>query len=144
MALTQAGLNTELTTDPAALGYGPLISTENWTELAALLNAPKAGFTISVGVLPSYRVVAAIKQSDWDALTASERTYLSFVVQAGQVQCDAGEVRAALAGLFPAGSVTRANLVAMVDRPGSRAEEVFGTGVVITYEDVIRAVRGGI
>jgi hypothetical protein len=144
MPVNHTALGAELQSDPAGLGYAPLLTATNWTALAALLNAPKASVKLSVGVQPSYRVVAAINRAEWDALAAAAKNYLSFVIQAGEVDLGPGEVRTALSALFPAGSATRTSLLALVDRVGSRAEELFGAGVVVTYEDVIRAVRGTI
>lgn len=142
--MNYAALKTEVETDPAALGFAPLVAAENWQGCAALLNAPKAGFKLPIGVQPSYRVVGAVKRSEWDALTAADKNYLTFLIQAGDVDLSASEIRTALGAIFPAGSVSRANLLALVDRSGSRAEELFGAGTIIGYEDVIRAIRGGI
>ena len=38
--------------------------------------------------------------------------------------------------MFPAGSGTRARLIALASRNGSRAEQLFGVGVQITHADV--------
>jgi hypothetical protein len=140
-----AALKTELQTDPAALGYAPLLAVQDWTGLAAKVNALHAGFTIAPGLVASYRIVGAIVKAEFDALAAADKTYLNFIVQPPDVDVSqTSQVRTALGGLFGAGTATRSNLVALASRPGRRAEELFGLDVKVTVEDCIRAIRGSI
>jgi hypothetical protein len=49
-------------------------------------------------------------------------------------------VIANLQGIFPAGSPTRNRLIALAVRNGSRAEQLFGTNVVVSSGDVAAAL----
>lgn len=51
------------------------------------------------------------------------------------------QVQTNLQAIFPAGSGTRTRLVALATRQGSRAEQLFGTGTVLTDEDIGIALR---
>lgn len=132
-------LKSELENDPALLGYGPFIAAGNHTGLAALLNAPKVGVVVGRGVVPAHEVVDAIVPGEYASLVAAERDYLLMVVAGGTVNLGDGQTRAALKVLFGAGTVTRANLIALADRTGSRAEEL-GFGEV-SEADVVAALR---
>jgi len=46
-------LKTELTTDPAGLGYAAHLATGSFSPIVDLLAAARAGFTVFRGVLPS-------------------------------------------------------------------------------------------
>jgi hypothetical protein len=132
-----AALKVELQTDPASLGYAVLLAAGNDAALAGLLNAPRP-VTIPAGPVESYLVVAAIKRAEFDALTAPDRTYLSFIITPALVNLGVGEVRTALAVLFPPGSATRTNLVALASRPANRVQEI-GLGESATVADVLAA-----
>ena len=144
MAINDVALKSELDNDPTALGYAALINRPDpdWTGVVTLLNAPRSTIKLHNGVQPSYRIVSAINRAEYDALQTAAKNWLSFVIQAGSVNLAPGEVRTALGVLFPVGSVTRANLLALADRDASRAEQLFGEGAVIRFEDAVRASRG--
>lgn len=144
MTVTLAALRAELQTDQAALGYAGLLNGEitDWAALAAVINQPRPGIVVQRGVVPGYMVMGAVRGTDFDALNAGGKEYLRALLAPGLVDLDAIEVRAALAVLFPGGSSTRTNLLALVDRPGSRAELLWGRGTVVTVDELARAWRG--
>jgi hypothetical protein len=51
-------------------------------------------------------------------------------------------VRTILASIFGAGSATRTALLALQTRKGSRAEQLFGSGVTVSDNDIAIALRG--
>lgn len=143
MAIDYAALKTELQTDPQTMGYAPLIADGSDNQLAALLNAltgPGAG-AVDRDILPAYEIVDAVVQAEYDPLTAAQKQQLLLITGAGQVNIRATNTRAALAAMFGPGTTTRANMLALQTRTGSRAEVLFGIGTVITADDVAIALR---
>lgn len=125
-------LKTEITTDPLGRGYASLGDV----EIAASLNRPDRQpnrDTLDAGLL-----VASIVRSEYAALGNGEKDYLRLIAMAQTLPLTQ-TVKVELSAIFPAGSQTRANLVALMKRPGSRAEEL-GFGHV-TPSDVADAKR---
>ena len=133
-----AALKTELKTDPANMGYAALMAIGNDVGLAALLNAPKVGVSVPVGFIPSEQVVAALNGSELNALTAAQKDTLRVYFTPATVDALPGSApRTYLLSLFPGGTATRAALVALVDRIGTRAEELgFGS---VSSDDIARS-----
>lgn len=144
MPIDPATLKTELTTDPANLGYASPVAAGNDVTLADLLNQARAGATYQVyrGVVPSYEVINNTDPADWVALTAAEKQRYQTLTGAGQVDVSQPNVRNTFGAMFAAGTATRANLTAMAVRQASRAEILFGTGTVVTVADISFALRG--
>jgi|GEM_PF-5236848 len=135
-----AALRFELLSDPLRLGYAPLIASGADQTLADTLNAPRAGVVAQVVTVPATDVVNCIAPAEYNALTAAGRDYLAFVVSPQTVTVvPGGQVRMGLKALFPAGSTTRANLTALLDRPGSRADQL-GLDAV-TADHIATALR---
>lgn len=132
-------LRAELLNDPAGLGYAPLIASGSDALLAARLNDPLSGYTVSRGVVPAYAVTSAIPASEFSLLPPANREYLSMLVSAGEVNLD-GQTRTDVKNLFGTNTQARANLTALADRLGSRGEQL-GFGL-ITDTDIAVALRG--
>ena len=88
--------------------------------------------------LDSGLLVASIVRSELTALAAADKEYLRLVAMAQSLPLTA-TVKAELGAIFPNGSTTRTNLLALLKRPGSRAEEL-GLGFV-TASNVADARR---
>ncbi len=140
MTINYSQLKTEIQTDPAALGYAPFIASGSDNAIADLLNAVGA-FSINRTRIPAVEVVNAIVPTEWTALTADEKNRISFIVSAGEVDASAANTRSAFLAAFAGGTTTRANLVALQTRPGSRAEALFGSGTFVSADDVAKALR---
>lgn len=129
-----AALKTEITSDPASIGYAAVNGDHD--AIAKLLNQPQRTIdaeTINGGVL-----VSCLDKVEFAALSAADKAYLNLFVTAGDVPVTAN-VRRALRALFPAGSETRNRINAVTRRAGSRAEELgFGR---VTESDVADALR---
>jgi hypothetical protein len=109
----------------------------NHQAIANALNQPQAGITVRRGPAPSHMVMSAIIGTEFASLAAGPRDYLMALVSAGLVDLSNDNVRSALGAAFPAGTTSRANLIALADKtPASRAEQMFGVGTVITVADV--------
>lgn len=125
-------LKDELTNDPLTRGYVAL-SDE---EAADRLNVPDR--EPDRDTLDSGLLVAAIVRAEYDALTAPAKDYLRLIGMAQTLPLTA-TLKTQLGAIFGAGTATRANLLSLLKRPGSRAEEL-GLGRV-TPSNVAAAKR---
>lgn len=113
-------LKSEITSDPALLGY----AGKSDQEIADLLNSQATGRTIVRTVIPSHEILEATVPGEWAALTAAEKQRYQTITGAGQVNLRGSNTRSALAAMFGAGTTTRANLIALQKVVVSRAEEL--------------------
>lgn len=138
----QAALKTELTTDPKGLGLGAMTDT---AAAAKLNQAGASSETLPNRVLESFEFMRCVKMSEFDAVfstwTAGQKEWFARLVSTGKVDVGNTQVKTDLVTLFPAGTaaVTRAAVLAVTTRTASRAEVLFGAGVIIQYFDVARA-----
>jgi hypothetical protein len=139
-----ASLKTELTTDPASLGYAPLIVLGSHNQISALINAvgdtdvqlpsmDRDSFLTAVlpGVIRLASLDVAI-QSKWDRLLAVARAASVISIAA---------VTGIMAMAVSDGVMTSDEVAGIGKRKGSRAEVVFGAGVVVFTDDVSLALR---
>ena len=127
-----AALKTEIQTDPATLGY----TGKTHEQISALLTTPNRQAnreTLDAGLL-----VAAIVRAEYDVLLAPAKDYLRLIAMVGTLPLTAN-LKTELQGIFAAGSATRANLVALLKRPGTRCEELDLPNA--TTSDVADALR---
>lgn len=141
--MTDAELKAELTTDPAAMGY----AGKSAQQIVNLLNGPKPGVTFPAIVpkatllkimgLGPFRAAALNdpKKTGWLQSLANIRS-----LDQGLIPSEPG-VAELLAQAVADGVVT-ASEKAMIDaqgtRPGSRAEELWGEGTVLSLNTVAR------
>lgn len=141
MAIDYAVLANEINTDPNTLGYAPFVSAGDDMGVAALLNQIRAGISITKSYVPIEDVLAAIVKTEFDSLTSANKTVVDQFVRGTRVKTGDANMRTTMAALFASGTTTRANLVALATRTGSRAEVLFGENTAITHADVARALR---
>jgi hypothetical protein len=163
MAITPAALRSELLSDPTSLGYAPLVAARDDQGLADLLNLPRDGtnggpaITVRRADIASRDIWEAIEVTDFPALSGNpsatqlsrERQYLAWLsglaaIPRVRLLNDDGSntpVIANLQAMFPGGSGTRARLTALAQRPGSRAEQLFGRDTFVTIADVAEALN---
>lgn len=138
-----AVLTTELQGDPLALGYAAPLGAGSLGLVADVLNLVRPAVTIRRGIVTGAAIIGALDVAEFNALTQLQLTRLMVVCSAsGGVDTGADGTRAILGALFPPGS-SRTALVALADRIGSRAEQLFGFGTVVTVNDVARAIGRG-
>ncbi len=148
MALNYTALKNEILTDPSVpqIGYAPFVASGADANIAELLNAAITGNAIFRNDVRSEEIWEAINATEFNALTSIALQRLSLILaQAGArgaLDVRGTNLRGMLGGIFPAGSATRAALVTLSARNGSRAETLFGTGVFIAPDDVAKALRG--
>ena len=153
-ALTPAQISqlaTELNTDPAGLGYSPLVAAGRDAALVDALNQVRPGgaFQVDRERVPTWAIFGSIDAAEFLALTATQREQLLVLLNAGQVDLSNANIRNILVccgagagtGIFANPSATRTNLIALAKRQGSRAEVLWGSGTVVNGRDVSLALR---
>ncbi len=136
-------LNTELTTDPTALGY----AGKSDAEAADILNLRRASINVRrADILPA-EVLEAIDSRDFEATpNTAHIAWFESVTQLRSIKLEnddgsatraLGNLRRLLQAADTQGS--RARLAAVATRQGSRAEQLFGRDVVIDHLEVARA-----
>lgn len=126
-------LKTELTSDPLNRGYGAM-SDEEAAKTFSVLDRTPNRTDLDGGLL-----VASIVRSEFAALSAGDKQYVQLVCAADSLPLTA-TLKSELGAIFPAGSATRTNLLALMKRPGNRAEEL-DLGGIPTTSDVANARR---
>jgi len=140
MALSTAqlqALKTEITSDPLALGYAGKTDPETADLLNTVPATAVTGRMAERGVVDTWEILEATDSAEWTLLTSVERTRYQTIVGVGRVNLKGANVRAQLAAMFGAGTATRAALLALQNRPASRAEFLFAANVFAW--DVARA-----
>lgn len=158
MAVTSAQLLAELQTDPAGLGYAPLIVAGQDWALADVLNWVRDGttpcpvnniigaaITVRRNDVSSSDLVSAIDVNDFRTnLNLLTMAWLTGVFSVGRVQLlnpDGTDtpVMANLRKLLNTGAASLTRLQQVASRFGSRAEQLFGPGARVTIDDIARA-----
>lgn len=157
MAIDYVALKTELQTDPTALGYSASVASGDDLATAAILNLVRVAIQLKRTDVTAAEVWSAINTADMVALPASptaaqlsdERRKLAWLsgvaaVSGLRLQNDNGTdtpVITMAKSIFTAGSATLTRLGALALRSGSRAEQLFGTGVAVSAADIAKALR---
>ena len=147
MALTPTqltALRSEIINDPTALGYAPHIASGSDNAIVDVLNLPRAGITIRRDNIMPNEVLEAIDTRDFaTSITTTENSWFESVTQlrAIRLSLDDGNDTVVLGNLKrllqnPGPQGSRARIVALSNRQGSRAEQLFGRNVTVTAEDV--------
>lgn len=160
MAVDLTALRTELQNDPASLGYAALLTAGSDQGLADALNLRRASIQVRRADIAPAEIAGAIAVADYTALPgtptaaqlSTERRFLAWLtgimaVPTLRLLNDDGTDGPAIANfkaMFAAGTGTLTRLSALASRTGSRAEQLFGTGVGVTALDVARAFGRGL
>lgn len=143
MALSEAdyvALNTEITTDPKSLGY----AGKTDPEVAELLNTVGLAVpaeTVNVGMINGQKLSMAVEISEYIALSDAAQQAWQTILSAGDGMINVENPRVVnqIGAIWGATTTTRASLLALRDRPCSRAETLFGRDVFIHHLDVAKA-----
>lgn len=151
---TLAQLNTELTTDPTAVGYAVTITSGDDTATAALINAVNPAITVKrIDIMPA-EVLEAIDFADFaTGLNAAHISWFESATQQRVLRLTAEDgtdtrilknIKNLLLANGAAGAnpQSRARLNALALRTGSRAEQLWGAGTIVTVPDISHALRG--
>jgi len=142
MPITPTALASELNTDPAGLGYAPLIAQGNDAGCAAKLNTATATLGFRNDIAAS-EVIDAIPSADFATLTALQLAKLQALF-IGRATIDATKpnTRASFVAIFTGLPNTIAALNTLAQRPYTRAEVLGGIGTAESASDVGFALRG--
>jgi hypothetical protein len=155
MPFTLQQLAGELTADPSGLGYAPLIGAGDRLGLAGKLNAVNQAIQIKRIDVAASEILEAVDVADFQtgasAPVAGALSWFESTTQQARLRLvnDDGtdtHIIKNLKGLFlPNGNAganpqTRARLQAISLRAGSRAEQLWGAGTVISDQDIANAI----
>jgi len=132
-------LKNEFTIDPEGYGYAAPWAEGSVWKLANLINEIHPDIPIERTIVDTYEVFQCIVPAEWAALDATEKERIQLVLSLGKVNIKDSNTRASLTTAFTGGTTTRTNLIALQTRPGSRAEQLFGT--TVTWEDINAAYQ---
>ena len=135
---TLVQLKGELDADPQGYGYSSL----SHFEAAAALNLFRAAEIVTRATLSVQDLQSQVLISEFISLTNVERAAWLAVLTAssdGGVDISNQAIRDQAAAIWTAGTATRANLVAIQTRSGTRAEALFGEGFRVTDKQVDEA-----
>jgi hypothetical protein len=147
MAINLQTLKTELLTDPNSYGYAPLIADTNNPALAAMLNLPRAAIQMHRPDVNPLEILEAINVNDFVAAanqTTLMGSWFESLTQYPTVRVlkDNGtdtRVMTNIMTILKNGSVSETRVRALAVRSGSRAEQLFGVGTVVSVQEVIDA-----
>jgi hypothetical protein len=143
---TVAALHDELTADPKALGYAPLVAAArvngDWQSVADRVNTTYAGIaTVFRPNVSAQELLTCIVWAEVAAFTATQWAALQCMLAPLRVDATQLTVRNFFAGLFAgkAGTLAALTAIAKVVAP-TRAEELWGAGVVVSAGDCATAL----
>jgi len=128
-------LHDEIEADPEGLDYKePNGDWRGDDVIAGLINDLALGDTIQRQYVQPQEIIEQIVLADWEAASASERLYMQLLPSLPSISTvvNGTEVRNNLLTIFDAGTDTRDNLIATVQRDGSRAEVLWGENTQVT------------
>jgi hypothetical protein len=136
-------LKTELTTDPAVLGYAPFVTNKDDNGLSDLINASRGGgaFQVARDPIGGDELFAQVDPTDFSVLTTTQLAQLQVLLTLRRIDMRLPAMRTILAGVFPTGATTRAAITAFLTRNGSRAEVLWGPGKVVTTNEIDQALH---
>jgi hypothetical protein len=126
-------LKTELTTDPAGLGY----AGKSHEDQAALINKPQR--TVNREQFSGADLASCLDPVEFAALTAVQRTWLQMLTTANGMLTLFASLRQDIRAVLATATKSLAKFNQTINRSGSRAEEL-GLGSVTT-SDVADALR---
>ena len=142
MGLTESEypeLRAELDADPAGRGsagkFG--IEIEAMMNLVATNNTDPFRRVFRTRV-ESWEIIGATTYGQYIGLTADQKQLYGAIIACGHVDPSDATIRTHFAQLFPTGA-SRTQLEALRWRGSSRAEALFGDGVVVRYWDIDQA-----
>lgn len=140
MAIDYPALAAEIANDPKTLGY----AGKSDYAIAVILNTVGASAeTVIRAYTNTAEIVAAIDPTEFTALAAASKLFLTDVILAAPVvKTGDANLRTAVGQIFGAGA-TRTRLIAAASKSASRAEVLFGEGISVNDTDVAKALGRG-
>lgn len=140
---TVSALRTELLTDPTGIGYSTAVTRADHNTLVDQVNRFAVSYAVSMGTVTSIAMQTAVVPGEYGVLSNGQRDLWNAVLVAAVngVPISNTVIRTQVAFVWSAGTTTRANLLALDTRSGTRAEVLFGEGVRVTSTDVQKALE---
>ena len=139
MAIDYIVLKTELNIDPQGYGYSAYWANGQDWKLAELINQTRDNILIARDIVPAYEIFETIVPSEWVSLSAQEKERIQLILSMGEILIKGENTKASFQTAFGAGTTTRKNILNLITRKGSRAEQLFGSGILISWDDVAKA-----
>lgn len=142
-------LKTELQTDPNAYGYAAHIAAGQLADIATKLNLVRPQITIPRPDVPPMEVLEVIKVTDFVASpNLLWGSWFESITQAPTLTVlkpNGTDTRLMtnLMSLLTNGSASETRVRALATRTASRAEQLFGAGTSVRWEDVHTALNTG-
>jgi len=135
---TLEALKDEIVNDPSTIGYKN--SPTNWKGdqvIADLINDPANGATIRRRSVEPVEIKQTVDQSDFNGLSPDEVNYLTWIVT-GETPIDVRPdvIFNGLTLIFGQNTATRAAMIALLQKAGSRAEVLWGANTVVNPSQV--------
>ena len=142
-------LANEINTDPLALGYAPFVSSGGDQSIADMLNSSTGHGSATVkltimgrgefllSLVPAIATLATLSstiENKWDRL-------ITVACANETIDISSPVVGAILDSAVQDGLLTSQQRSVIGTRTGSRAETLFGAGVVVTHNDIAKALR---
>jgi hypothetical protein len=142
MAVSFSALRTELLSSLFASTYSASILVGDDNGVADRLNSLTSA-AVSIGTVFTLAMQQAVSSGEYAVLSAGQRDLWGAILTASVngVAISNAQIRAQVAVVWSAGTATRASLLGLDARPGSRAEVLFGEGIIVTPTDVQKALR---
>ncbi len=134
--LNMPTLREELAADSQSIGYAPFIAAGDDAAVAYLINRRSGAGSASVyrNDLAIPEIVRAIVATDFANLTALQISKLQLL--GGTIDATNTNMQTIFLGIFTGMTGTINALAAIAARAGSRAEVLWGTGTIITADQV--------
>jgi hypothetical protein len=146
MAFTKAQLRAELLTDSVSLGYAPFVASNNDMALADLINDKTKGGNIDKTKITAAELQSCVVATEGISLSVAQSTLWQHILIAaadGGVLLSDSQIRNQILLVFTANGAgtTKSKINALQQRPGSRAEALWGEGTTVSAGDVSHALR---
>ena len=137
-------LHDEIEADPTGIGYKEAGGAwKGDAVIADLLNDPANGAIVERQYITPQEIIEQIAITDWNVITAAERLYVALLPSLDIISAiqNGTEIRSNMLAIFDVGTITRDNLIGVVQKDGSRAEVLWGEGTAITIGQVGHAAN---
>lgn len=137
-----AQLKTEITTDPAAIGYAAHMTSGNDGELAKLLNLPR-GASVTRNIVTSNQLLSTVTATEYAALTVTQRDLWQAILTATAntgVPLSDPQIRSQLGAVWGPATATRAAITALQTNTNASRAEFLGFGQ-LSPQDIADARR---
>lgn len=131
-------LKSELQSDPAGMGYASFVAKAQDQAVADLLNSLTSPGATAVwrNDVKVSEIINQIVAADFAGLTQLQVLQLILILTTGILDATQTQLRTIFTNIFTGKATTLSNLNTVAQRTGSRAEALWGTGFVVTPDQI--------